>query len=129
MATKEELVAFGQAHGIAVDMSMLKADIEAAISDAGYDPTTPEENVTEEPTAEPTAVEDVVKTSSDAQWSTYWRPDQQREGEVTPPPGPQTMQERGYADEGEPVADGVVNEEVAPDDAVAEDAEVHEEAT
>jgi hypothetical protein len=40
MATKDELVAFGQANGVDVDSSMLKADIEAALSGAGYDPTT-----------------------------------------------------------------------------------------
>jgi hypothetical protein len=107
MATKDELVAFGQAHGVDVDSSMLKADIEAALTDAGYDPTTMEEGTvgTEEPRDEQSDVnptttpEDLEGTSSDAQHSTYTRPDQQREGEINPPPGPQTVQERGKPEE------------------------------
>jgi hypothetical protein len=106
MATKDELVAFGQAHGVDVDSSMLKADIEAALSDAGYDPTTTGDDTvgTEEPRDEsadvnPTTAEDVENTSSDAEHSTYSRPDQQREGEINPPPGPQTIQTRGKPEE------------------------------
>lgn len=38
MATKAELVDFGREHGLAVDGTMLKADIESALRDAGYDP-------------------------------------------------------------------------------------------
>lgn len=45
------------------------------------------------------AAEDVENTSSDAQYSTYQRVDQQREGEVNPPPGPQSVQIRGQAQE------------------------------
>jgi hypothetical protein len=115
MPTKDELVAFGQAHGVDVDSSMLKADIEAALTDAGYDPTTMEEGTvgTEEqrdeqsdPTTDEqsdvnptTTPEDLEGTSSDAQHSTYSRPDQQREGEINPPPGPQTVQTRGTPEE------------------------------
>jgi hypothetical protein len=108
MATKDELVAFGQAHGVDVDSSMLKADIEAALTDAGYDPTTMEEGTDEQsdPTTDEqsdvnptTTPEDLEGTSSDAQHSTYTRPDQQREGEINPPPGPQTVQERGKPEE------------------------------
>jgi hypothetical protein len=112
MATKDELIAFGQAHGVDVDSSMLKADIEAALSDAGYDPTTMEEGTvgTEEQRDEQadaeqadvnptTTPEDLEGTSSDAEHSTYSRPDQQREGEINPPPGPQTVQTRGKPDE------------------------------
>jgi hypothetical protein len=107
MATKDELVAFGQANGVDVDSSMLKADIEAALSGAGYDPTTVGEatvateqpdTTTEVPDAT-TTPEDLEGTSSDAQHSTYSRPDQQREGEINPPPGPQTVQTRGKPDE------------------------------
>jgi hypothetical protein len=39
-------------------------------------------------------------TSSDAAHSTYARADQQREGEINPPPGPQTQQVRGKPSEG-----------------------------
>lgn len=98
MATKDELIAFADAHGIAVDSSMLKADIEAAISDAGYDPITLEEaTVSDEPAAEQTTVDPSL--SRDAQHSTYSRVDQQREGEINPPPGPQTQQELGVPTE------------------------------
>jgi hypothetical protein len=117
MATKDELLTFGQAHGVDVDSSMLKADIEAALSDAGYDPTTLGEATvgTEEPRDEQSDVnpttdeqsdvnptttpEDLEGTSSDAEHSTYSRPDQQREGEINPPPGPQTVQTRGKPEE------------------------------
>jgi hypothetical protein len=100
MATKDELVAFGQAHGLDVDSSMLKADIEAALSSAGYDPTTMGEATvgTEEPDTT-TTPEDLEGTSSDAKHSTYTRVDQQREGEINPPPGPQTIQTRGKPEE------------------------------
>ena len=101
MATKDELVAFAEAHGVDVDASWLKADIEAALTDAGYDPT----NVGVEPMA--TDPEEAERTSSDASYSTYVRLDQQEieatwaEGEnPLPAPGPQTVQQRGVATEG-----------------------------
>jgi hypothetical protein len=46
---------------------------------------------------EASAVEDVVGTSSDAAYATYVRVDQQREGDINPPPGQQTQQTRGVA--------------------------------
>jgi len=99
MATKDELVAFGQANGVDVDSSMLKADVEAALSDAGYDPSTVgEDNVSEEP--ENTSAEDDSRLSRQSHFSTYRRVDQQREGEINPPPGPTTLEERGEPTEG-----------------------------
>jgi len=71
MPTKDELLAFAEANGIAADSSMLKADVEAAIYDAGYDPT----NLGEEPVSETDPQEigggDIGNTSSDAANSTY----------------------------------------------------------
>jgi len=97
MATKDELVAFGQAHGIAVDMSMLKGDIEAAIADAGYDPTTiGVQAVSEEPTA-PANGEEEPRGSSDAQFSTY--AEVQPDTDERPAPGRQVEQTRGEASE------------------------------
>lgn len=99
MATKEELVAFAGAHGISVDPSWLKADIEAAIDDAGYDPTTLEETTMSEEGREiRDAPAEDEPTSSDARNASYT--------EVTPddadellPPGRQVEQERGAPSE------------------------------
>jgi hypothetical protein len=44
--------------------------------------------------------EELADTSSDAAHSTYSRVDAQREGEINPPPGPQTQQVRGKPSEG-----------------------------
>jgi hypothetical protein len=49
MATKAELIEYGQAHGVAVDDSMLKTDIEQALRDAGHDPNTLTELTSEDP--------------------------------------------------------------------------------
>lgn len=99
MATKEELVAFAEAHGIAVDSSDLKADIESAIADAGYDPTNlqprEEATVSDEGTTNGEGEgQDIVSTSSDARFSTYAEAPTEREGEY-PEPGRQVEQTRG----------------------------------
>lgn len=103
MPTKEELVAFGQSAGLDVDSSMLKPDIEAALTDAGYDPTTLEGDMGTEESAEETAVaEDLAGTSSDAQFSTYNEASSAKdvnEG-ANPPPGRSVEQTRGEPSEG-----------------------------
>jgi len=43
MPTKDELIAFASEVGVDVPASATKADIEAALTDAGYDPVTLEE--------------------------------------------------------------------------------------
>lgn len=94
MPTKDELVAFGEAHGIDVDMSMLKEDIEASIRDAGYDPTTVGETpMSEEPTNGESVAEEIRETSSDARFATY--EEVQPDTEERPPPGRQVQQTRG----------------------------------
>lgn len=101
MATKDELLAFAEQHGIAADASMLKADIEVAVASAGYDPNTLEEQMADEPAQQQEdAAQEVAETSSDAGFSTYRRVDTQREGMDPPYPGPQTQQERGKPTEG-----------------------------
>jgi hypothetical protein len=104
MATKAELIAYGEAHGVAVDDSMLKADIEAALRDAGYDPETLSEgeDVMSEPDAPATTDADPAEEfakSSQAHFSTYSEntdvPDE------NPPLGRHVVQERGEPSEGE----------------------------
>lgn len=112
MATKTELVAFGQAHGVDVDSSMSKADIEAALTDAGYDPTNlgettvgteeprDEQAGTEQATTDPAIGQDELEnTSSDAANSTYAEAPQDKEAVDNPPPGRQVEQHRGTPDE------------------------------
>jgi len=75
MATKDELVAFANAHGVDVDATWLKADIEAALTDAGYDPATLEATDMTDETTPPEDLEAqaeyILSTSSDSQFSTY----------------------------------------------------------
>src|SRR5262245_36748086 len=91
MATKDELVAFGQSQGIAVDMSMLKADIEAAIRDAGYELPGEETVVSDEPEA--TEAEPAL--SRDASNSTYAEASAPKDAGEVPAPGPQVEQTLG----------------------------------
>lgn len=67
MATKAELIEFAQDNGIGgVDESMLKADIEARIEQAGYDPVSLEAIDEEEPMSdEPAAPEPEEAPSED----------------------------------------------------------------
>lgn len=98
MATKEELIAFAESHGIDVDSSMVKADIESAISDAGYDPNTLEEStVSDEPEAEQTTADPSL--SRNAEFSTYTEVAPQQLTEQRPPPGRQVQQELGTPSE------------------------------
>jgi hypothetical protein len=99
MATKDELVAYGQANGVAVDASMLKADIEQALRDAGYDPDTLQSTggtaMTQEPAAAeaPAAPPEEERLSRDARDSTYAQVDPP--DDVFPPPGPIVEQTLG----------------------------------
>lgn len=97
MATKDELLAFCEQHGIQADASMLKADIEAAVAAAGYDPTTLEEASTVSEVDWDEAADVLENSSSDAAFSTYAEvaPDP----EVRPAPGRQVEQTRGEAQE------------------------------
>jgi hypothetical protein len=57
MPTKDELIAFASEVGVDVPASATKADIEAALTDAGYDPVTlqEEDDMTESTGPEPDA--------------------------------------------------------------------------
>jgi hypothetical protein len=100
MPTKAEVIAYANdVLGLDVDGSMTKADIEAAIYEAGYDPNDMGEDDMAEADTTADVAEEVERTSSDAAYSTYTRVDQQREGEINPPPGPQSQQTRGVAAE------------------------------
>jgi hypothetical protein len=64
MATKAELIEYGQAHGVAVDDSMLKTDIEQALRDAGHDPNTLTELTSEDPPTGDPQMSDEPQTQS-----------------------------------------------------------------
>ncbi len=90
MATKDELVAFANANGVDVDASWLKADIEAALSDAGFDPNNLGASMSEEPmTTEEMDehAEYLVGTSSDARFST--KTEVEPDPDIRPAPGRQ----------------------------------------
>lgn len=96
MPTKDELIAFASEAGVDVSASSTKAEIEAALYDAGYDPVTLEAAPMSEP--EPTPAHEVQGTdpglSRQAQFSTYTEAPSDREGE-NPPPGRTVHQELG----------------------------------
>lgn len=101
MATKDELVAYGQANGVAVDGSMLKGDIEQALRDAGYDPDTLQPaggGMSDEPSTQdqPAAPEEEV-LSRDARDSTYKKIDPP--DDVFPEPGHTVEQTLGKPQE------------------------------
>jgi hypothetical protein len=104
MTTKAELVAYGQAHGVAVDDAMLKADIEQALRDAGHDPDTlqpplGEASMTDETTAP--ASEEAAPVSRNAAFSTYREAtgDELDNADDKVPPGRHVVQELGEASE------------------------------
>jgi hypothetical protein len=115
MPTKAELVAYARAHNVPVSAAWPKADVEAALRDAGYDPTTlpegedtlmaeqsaPATNPQQPPEVTQEEAEEDKRMSSDARFSTYREAteDELDNADDVLPPGPHVMQEKGEASE------------------------------
>jgi hypothetical protein len=105
MPTKAELVAFASSAGVDVSETWTKADIEAALASAGFDPDylAGDDDVSDTGTdTEENVAETILRTSSDARFSTYT--EVEVDTDERPRPGRLVEQERGEPDEGEGVA-------------------------
>ena len=107
MPTKAELLVFAEDYGITADDSMLKADIESAISAAGFDPVTLEPLLPQEAQPTMTDVEPASQgvdptLSRQAHFSTYTEaPALDADDPANnPEPGPRVEQTLGVGTEG-----------------------------